>query len=100
MLSWQDHDKQSDGARMQSFTQYLSAGFRICLPMPAHSDKVHLSCMRNLRQAVRDVGAQPLVASEAKQKHLHARMSVPSNHHFYMCQRGGGLVHSHIVRLK
>jgi hypothetical protein len=85
---------------MHSFTQYLSAGFRICLPVSSDSSAVQLSCMRNLRQAVRDVGAQGIVCTDAKQKHLEACTSIPTNQHFYMCQRGGGLVHSHIVRLK
>jgi len=90
----------SDGARASAYGQYLSACLRVTLPLPTLSTakQFNLTTMHNLREAAKEVGLHKLAACPVKAKYISARSKVPSEHLFYHCD-GGGMVHSHRLRL-
>ena len=94
----QARDASSDGARAYAFGQYLSATLRFTMPIPRASmedEPTVLSGMRNLRRAATELGFNKIAAFRPKMAAIHARAKIPSDHPFYMCDRGGGVVHSH-----
>lgn len=97
----QARDPASDGSRAHAYGQYLSASLRITLPVPRASSQkpVSLSCVRNLRQAVTNLGVGKLAACPLKAAAITARAKVVSDAPFYMCDRGSGFVHAHRVKL-
>jgi CheY-like chemotaxis protein len=100
----QAKDSASDGSRAHAFGQYLSASLRIILPIPRACGQqqqrpLSLSCMRNLRAAAASMGVAKLAACPLKAAGISARAKVPSEAHFYMCDRGSGPVHAHRAKL-
>jgi hypothetical protein len=100
----QAKDTASDGSRAHAFGQYLSASLRIILPIPRACGQqqqrpLSLSCMRNLRAAAASMGVAKLAACPLKAAGISARAKVPSEAHFYMCDRGSGPVHAHRAKL-
>jgi len=100
----QARDPASDGSRAHAFGQYLSASLRVTLPIPRANSfsaqkPIALSCVRNLRAAAAEVGVAKLAACPLKAAGISARAKVPSDSHFYVCERGSGPVHSHRAKL-
>jgi hypothetical protein len=100
----QAKDPASDGSRAHAFGQFLSATLRIILPIPRAGQQnqqkpLSLSCMRNLRAAAATIGVAKLAACPLKAAGISARAKVPSEAHFYMCDRGSGPVHAHRAKL-
>jgi hypothetical protein len=100
----QSRDPDSDGTRAHAFGQYLSAVFRLSMPIPRvcaarQQPPLSLSAIRNLRRAATELGVVKLAACPLKMSNIHARAKVDSAAHFYMCDRGNGLVHSHRVQI-
>lgn len=93
----QARDAASDGARAQAYGQYLSACFGISLPIPKAEDakRFKLTLTKNLLAAIKELAMEKTLASCAlKTAIIKARASVETDHHFYMCDRGEGGVHS------
>ena len=101
----QARDPASDGSRAHAFGQYLSASLRVTLPLPrapqgsSSSSAVRLSCIRNLTAAALATGISKVAACPLKSAAIAARARVQTDAHFYMCDRGGGPVHAHRVKL-
>lgn len=96
----QAEDPASDHATARAYGQYLSACLNVCLPIPRDPDAFALSTVRNLRKASEDVGlTSALAACVFKTSMIKARAEVETDHHFYMCDKGEGLVHSHRLKL-
>lgn len=93
----QARDPSSDGARAQGYGQYLSACLGISLPLPKVEDagSFKLTLTKNLVQAIKEMSMEKtLSACALKSSIIRARASVEADHHFYMCDRGEGVVHS------
>lgn len=98
----QAKDPDSDGAEASAYGQFLSACMGISLPVPkkGRPRPFALSTARNLRKAADDIGlAAALSACVFKSKGIQARAAVVSEHPFYMCHRGEGLVHAFRTKL-
>ncbi len=93
-------DPRSDRATARAYGQFASACLNVSLPIPRSAEGFELSTMRNLRQAAKDIGlADALTKCALKSRIIQARAQVASDHPFYMCSRGEGLVHSHRIKL-
>ena len=90
----QARDPASDGSRAAAFGQYLSATLRVTIPIPKKTQGFSLSTMRNMRKAADDIGLHKLAGCPVKAKMMQARAKVPSDHLFYMCDKGEGPVHA------
>jgi len=92
-------DPASDGARAFAYGQYLSSSLRITMPVPKNNKGFSLSTMRNVRKAGDDIGLKRLSACPIRAAMINVRAKVKSDHVFYMCDKGEGLVHSYNYRL-
>ena len=93
-------DPADDHVRAHGFGSFLSAALRLSIPIPPASQPTfHSTTMTNMRAAVNDIGIQSLVVHADKAKHIQAQAAIQTEHPFFMCQMGGGLVHSHSVKL-
>lgn len=96
----QQSDPQDDKIRMTAYSAFLSAALRVSIPIPEEGKSLlKLSAMRNLRATINELNLQPLTNNAAKMRHISAQAQIRSDHHFFMCANGRGLVHSHAVKL-
>jgi hypothetical protein len=87
-----------DGIEASAFGQYLSVSLRFLFPIPLATQKIAFTAVASMREAVQQLTFTPLTECPARAAHIDACAKVPSDHHFYMSQRGEGPVHSHRVR--
>lgn len=96
----QAKDPESDGATASAYGNYLSACLGISLPVPKDKAKFSLSTTRNLTRAANDIGLVSAVAAcLLKTSMINARAAVETKHHFYMCDKGEGIVHAHRTKI-
>ena len=93
-------DPKGDGVVAHAFGQFLSAALRLSIPLPAAGDETPQlgSTMRNLRAAAATTQVDKLVHPDLT-SHIGAQAAIPSDHTFYLCAEGNGLVHAHRVKL-
>lgn len=95
----QEKDTDNDGIRMSVHGKFLSASLLLHIPIPKQNTKFKLSTMANLRKCVIDLGIATAVAAPHVKQRIQNRQNVQTDSHFYMCDRGAGLVHAHIRKL-
>ena len=95
----QSKEPKGDGITATAYGKYRSAALSLHMPLPRCGVPFQLTCMRNIRRVVQELGMQPLVNHSGKMAHVGARAAIPSTHHMYVSAESGGLVHSHRVKL-
>ena len=90
-----------DKVRMTAYAAYLSAALKIQIPIPlAANAQFKSTTMASLRAAVEKLGIQGITMGATKMAHVDSQAQIATDHHFFMCQNGRGLVHSHAVKLE
>lgn len=96
----QKADPLDDKIRMTAYSAYLSAALRVTIPIPQEGkSSLKLSAMRNLRATINHLNLKTITQTPDKMQHISSQAQIKSDHHFFMCANGRGLVHSHAVKL-
>lgn len=96
----QKNTRGEDGIRMEGYGTFLSAALKMRIPIPsATNPRFKTTAIKNLRSAVAELGLGSIVTQPCKMAHINTQAQIPSDHAFFMCSQGGGLVHSHAVKL-
>ena len=89
-----------DGIRLEGYGTFLSAALKMRIPIPqASTPRIKSTGISNLRAAVTQLGLQGIVTQPSKMAHINSQAKIRSEHAFFMCAQGGGLVHSHAIKL-
>lgn len=96
----QTKTRDEDGIRIEGYGTFLSAALKMKIPIPsAKNPRLKTTAIKNLRAAVAELKLDSIVTQPCKMAHINTQAQIPSNHAFFMCSQGGGLVHSHAIKL-
>ena len=96
----QKESPNSGNIQMTAVTGYLSAGIRLCIPIPpAANNTLKTSMVSNIKLAAQDVGIDRLLLNPEKLAHVFKQAKIPTDHPFFMCSETHTLVHSYAINL-